>query len=85
MINNFEIKSKLQINVLGVFFDSKLQWQPQVENIIKKLNMARYAISLIRKYFDRNELNKLLMANFYSILYYNCDIWLIPTLKPRLL
>ena len=26
----------------------------------------------------------LLTSNFYSILYYNCDVWLIPSLKPQL-
>ena len=35
-INNFEIKSKVTINVLGVTFDSKLQWQAQIEKVIKK-------------------------------------------------
>ena len=83
-INNFEIKSKTTINVLGVIFDSKLQWQHQVENVIKKSNKARYAISIIKRYFNKSELYSLLTAYFYSILYYNADIWLIPSLKPRL-
>ena len=26
----------------------------------------------------------LLTSNFYSILYFNCDVWLIPSLKPQL-
>ena len=46
-INNFEIKNKTTVNILGVIFDSKLQWQVQVENVIKKSNKAKYAISLI--------------------------------------
>ena len=83
-INNFEITSKVTINVLGVMFDSKLQWKAQVENAIKKSNKAKYAISMIKKYFTKNELNSLLTSNFFSILYYNCDIWLIPSISPRL-
>ena len=83
-INTFEIKSKNQINVLGVIFDTKLKWHSQVENVIKKANKAKYAISLIRKYFTRNELSTLLTSNFYSIMYYNADIWLIPSLKTSL-
>ena len=39
---------------------------------------------LIRKYFNKSELNALLTSNFYSLLYYNCDVWLIPSLKPQL-
>ena len=84
-INGFDITSKNQINVLGVIFDSKLQWQPQVENSIKKASKAKYAISMIRRFFTKNELNNLLTSYYYSVLYYNSDIWLIPSLKPQLL
>ena len=84
-INTFQIKSKTQINVLGVIFDTKLKWHAQVENAIKKANKAKYAISLIKRYFTKQELNNLLTSNFFSILYYNADIWLIPSLKPQLM
>ena len=84
-INNFQIKSKTQINVLGVIFDTKLKWNAQIENAIKKANKAKYAISLIRRYFTKQELSNLLTSNFFSILYYNADIWLIPSLKPQLM
>ena len=83
-INGIIITSKLTMNVLGITFDSKLQWGPQVENAIKKSNKAKHAIMLIRKFFNKTELNMLLTSNFYSILYYNCDVWLIPSLKPQL-
>ena len=36
------------------------------------------------KFFTKAELNILLTSNFYSILYYNSDVWLIPSLKPQL-
>ena len=83
-INGSLITSNLTINVLGVIFDSKLQWGPQIENVIKKANKAKHAIQLIRKFFNKAELSTLLTSNFYSILYYNCDVWLIPSLKPQL-
>ena len=83
-INNFELSINKTINVLGVIFDSKLQWHAQVENAIKKSNKAKYAISIIKRYFSKNELNNLLTSNYYSILYYNADIWLIPSLKSQL-
>ena len=35
-VNNFIVRSTPQINVLGVTFDSKLQWTEQVANSIKK-------------------------------------------------
>ena len=72
------------MNVLGVIFDSKLQWGPQTENVITKSSKAKHAIILIRKYFSKSELSTLLTFKFCSILYYNCDVWLILSLKPQL-
>ena len=39
---------------------------------------------MIRKYFNKEELLNLVTSNFYSILYYNSEIWHLPTLKPSL-
>ena len=81
IINNITIKSKHAINVLGIEFDSKLQWNTHVSKTISKAKKANHAIRLVRKYFNKHELNQLLTANFYSILYYNSDIWHIPSLS----
>ena len=43
-----------------------------------------HAISLIRKYFKKTQLCAIITANYYSILYYNAEIWLLPSLKPAL-
>lgn len=82
VFNNVTVKSQKTINVLGVIFDSKLQWSNQVCNVIKKAKKAQHAIMLIKKYFNKIELNQLLTSNFYSVLYYNSDIWHIPSLSP---
>ena len=39
---------------------------------------------LIKKYFSKKESSMLLTSNFFSSLYYNCDVWLIPSLRPQL-
>jgi hypothetical protein len=78
---NSQIKSKGTMNVSGVTFDSKLQWSAQVSNTIIKANCSLCAIKLIKKYFRKAELRTLLTSNFYSILYYNSEIWHIPTLN----
>ena len=36
------------------------------------------------KSFNKSELLNLMTSNFFSILYYNADIWLIPSLNPRI-
>ena len=38
---------------------------------------------MIRKFFNTKELLQLVTSNFYSILYYNCEIWLSQDLKVR--
>ena len=84
IVNGVTLTSRTNINVLGVAFDAKLQWGVQVSNAINKAKKALHAIRLIRKFFNKKELNQLLTCNFYSILYYNCDIWHIPSLSNAL-
>ena len=72
------------MNVLGVIFDSKLNWQPHVAMAIVKAKKSLFALRLLRKYFDNKEMRLLLDAHFYSILYYNAVIWLTPNLRSDL-
>jgi hypothetical protein len=83
-LSNIFIRSKPSINVLGVTFDTKLQWMEQVSKAVRRANSALHAIRLIRKYFITKELLQLLTANFYSVLYYNSEIWHINCLSPNL-
>ncbi len=78
------IQSKKFMNVLGVTFDSKLNWGIHVAKTISKAKKALYALKMIKKFFTKNEMRKLLDSNFYSILYYNAVIWLTPNLKSDL-
>ena len=76
-----KIKSNRTINVLGVIFDTKLQWPDHIAHAIKRSMKSLNAIKLIKKFFTRNELLRLVTSNFFSILYYNSEIWQLPTLK----
>ena len=69
------------MNVLGIIFDSKLQWGPQITSTLTKANKALNAISLIKSYFSTDELLKLITSNFYSVLYYNSEVWHLNSLK----
>ena len=69
------------MNVLGVLFDSKLNWSDQVSSAILKANKSLNAIKLIRKFFSTPELLQLVTSNFYSVLYYNSEIWNSPHLS----
>jgi hypothetical protein len=81
LIDNVLITSKNEINVLGITFDSKLQWSSQVSRAIRGTNISLQAIKLIRKYFTTPEIVQLLTSNFYSRFYYGSKIWHIPTLS----
>ena len=80
VVNGNEITSKKSMNVLGVHFDTKLNWQTHTQMAITKAQKALQAIKLIRKSFTKQELRTLIISNYYSILFYNSVIWLIPSL-----
>jgi hypothetical protein len=83
-LNQIIIRSIDFMNVLGVIFDFKLQWSQHISHTISKANSALHTIRLIRQYFTTKELLTLVTENYYSILYYNSEIWHIPNLKPQL-
>ena len=76
ILNGITLKITPTIKVLGVIFDSQLKWTQQVTNSIKKAKSALNAI--------KTEIKTLLTANFFSILYYNSDIWHLPSLSLQL-
>ena len=78
------ISAKGHMNVLGMTFDSKLNWGPQVSRAIKGANKALQAVKMIKKFFNSNEITQLLTSNFYSRLYYGSEVWHLPTLNQNL-
>ena len=72
------------MNVLGVLFDSKLNWNAHVASAICKSKKSLFALRVLRKYFNNQEMRLLLDSYFYSILYYNAVLWLTPQLCPMM-
>ena len=83
-VNNVVLNSKQSMNILGVQFDSKLSWCEQINKTINKAKKTLHAINLIKKYFTQSELKGLLTSNYFSILYYNSEIWHLQSLGPHL-
>ena len=83
-LNDAIIRSEKTINVLGVLFDQKLQWSDQVAHTILKSNKALSAIRLIKFFFTTKELLQIITSNFYSVFYYNSEIWHLQSLKSNL-
>ena len=82
-INGVNVQSKQSMNVLGVQFDAQLNWSDQVSRVTTKAKQSLHAIRIIKKYFSNSEIRNLITSNFYSILFYNSEIWHIPTLSQR--
>ena len=82
-INGVNVQSKQSMNVLGVQFDAQLNWSEQVSRVTTKAKQSLHAIRIIKKYFSNSEIRNLITSNFYSILFYNSEIWHILTLSQR--
>ena len=67
--------------MLGVTFDSKLNWSEHIANAINKAKKSLFALRLLRKYFNYSDMRALLDTYFYSTLYYNSVIWLTPVIN----
>ena len=83
-ILNDHVTSRKVLNVLGVTFDCKLNWATHVACTINKANKALNAIKIIRKFFSSTELIQIVTSNYYSIMFYNSEVWHLPTLNAKL-
>ena len=52
-----------------------------VSNTICKAKKTLFGLKMLKKFFNFNEMRTLLDSYFYSILYYNSEIWLTPELS----
>ena len=50
------LTTKNRMNVLGVTFDSKINWQTHIENAITKAKRVLYIIKLISKHLTKMNL-----------------------------
>ena len=78
------VKTKSFMNVLGVTFDSKLNWSIHITNCINKAKKSLYALRQLKPFFSPTQMRMLLDSYFYSMLYYNAQIWLTPELSTNL-
>ena len=59
---------------LSLVYNSKTYYQNS------KIKKTLSVIYLIRKHFNREELRTIITSNYYSVLYYNSEIWHLPSL-----
>ena len=77
------IDSKQDMGVLGIVFDSRLEWTKQVDKSILKARKSAQALRRLKDYFTDKEKNVLVTSLVFSKMYYGSEIWLLPNLKER--
>ena len=66
-IDDHPINSKSNMNVLGVTFDLKLNWQTHISKTITKASEALHASNVINKNVNRIKLLQFITFDFFSI------------------
>jgi len=74
-INNEIIKSKNNMNILGVHFTQNLKWQKHVEININSCQRILHGLKIIRKYFTTERFTQVLTTFLFSKFFYAYEIW----------
>jgi hypothetical protein len=82
-IGEMWIESKNDMKVLGMVFDSRLDWYKQVDVSVLKARRTSQALKVVGKYFTEKERANLVTSLVFSKLYYGSEVWLLPNLKER--
>lgn len=75
-VHNIQIKSKNEMKILGVIFDSSLRWSNHIAKVCGETSRIAYGLKKLKKYLDLDELLKLVTTLGYSKLYYGAAVWL---------
>ena len=74
-IGEHKLQKVDKVKFLGVIIDDKLNWEPQIENLRKKLNSSMVMIKRIAKFVPKSEYMKIYDALFKSHLSYCISSW----------
>jgi len=73
---NEEIMTGPGMKVLGVYFDEKLSWTPQIKTTINKISRLTSGLKFLRKRLSKRSFLKATISQFYGLLYYGSQVWL---------
>ena len=74
-IGNKKLKKVDKVKFLDVIIDNKLNWEPHVDHLTKKLNSSIVLIKRIMKFIPKSEYMKIYDALFKSHLSYCISSW----------
>ena len=74
-IEGKEVRSRSEMNVLGITFDSELSWLPQVRRAMSNCQRMKPALRCLKKRLNAKELLQVITSHFYPRLYYGSEVW----------
>lgn len=74
-MNGLPLRTQDEMKVLGIIFDDRLNWGPQVRSAITKTNRMLHGLRKIRKYLSVKQSTQITTAFYYSVLYYGIEVW----------
>ncbi len=74
-VDGRELKSLKEMKVLGMVFDSKLNWTSQVNNVISRTNRMLHGLRKIRRFLNTEQTKQVVTAFYFSVLYYGLEVW----------
>ena len=70
-----ELETKESVKYLGVHFDSKLSWEKQIKEVIRKINCKLYKIRPLAKFLDPVDINMLIRSFIFPYIHYCSSTW----------
>jgi len=83
-VNNTEITTQSQMNILGITFDQQLNWSNHIQKTVNKLKGVNQCIKHLKKYFRGEDLLTLVKTKILALLYYGSEVWFGPHTKKNL-
>jgi len=74
-LNGKIISSTDKMKVLGLIFDSKLDWTDQVSSTISKSSRILHGLKHVRRLFKADQFKRIITSFFFSVFNYGMEVW----------
>jgi len=82
-VNGTIVNHKPTMKVLGLTFDSHLNWNAHLDKIKQKARFSLHKMKFLRKYLDQSQMKKVITSHFFGTIYYGAPIWMTEVSSSR--
>jgi endonuclease V-like protein UPF0215 family len=75
IVNNIKVEKVEYAKFLGIYIDSKLNWEYEVNNICNKLTQAKFLLNTVKNFLPDFIKKMLYYAHVYSHINYGITLW----------